>query len=143
MTPYSGIGVGKVSIIDLQYGVVVQGTYVRYLSTDYGYECIVSDQSRFRDQFGILYIKIQGTPITSVEKGLDQPTPILAILISAGLVAMVGTKVDVLCFFVTQGEIGIIQQGLYPIYGLQTYHEQSLLSPDRRMFYFAPQEETF
>jgi hypothetical protein len=94
--PYSGIGSGKVSVIDLHTGVVVPEPNVGDGNLDDGYEPIVLAQAAFVELCHLIKRYVQAAPEAAIEIGTDYRFPSSVLVGTARMEAVIGTKKYVL-----------------------------------------------
>jgi hypothetical protein len=98
MNPYTGIGVGKVTIIDLYTGIIVPEFNVGYRYLDDGYESISLAEPAFVKLFYILERYVQATPISTIQESHYNILPTSVFCWRGGPITVIGSKENVLDF---------------------------------------------
>jgi hypothetical protein len=98
MHPYTGIGVGKVTIIDLYTGIVVPEFNVGYGHFDDGDESITLTQTAFVELFYISERDVKAAPISTIQESHYDILPGSVLCWRGGTITVIGSKENVLDF---------------------------------------------
>ena len=142
MHPHTGIGRGEIAIINFDTGVVVPEPDVWYGYLDDRDESITFTQPTIMEVFRILERYVQAAPVATIQECLYHVLPGSDLIRSAGMIAVIGTKKDVIHVLCSVREIvAIVQQGLDGVLDLVSDHEQGLHAKRWSVLnFFAPEK---
>lgn len=92
VAPHAGVGGGEITIVDLEHGVVVPESDVRYAHTDLWYEVAMLAQSTFMEHLHLAHGYVQAAQESSLEIHGYQFFPLIDLVDRAGIIAVIGAE---------------------------------------------------